>query len=87
MSQMIVANRLTDGIVVFFTADETWSHAIDDGLIIDAETDQQRHLATAKGHETRCQVVDPYLIEVEVDSGRPRPTSIREAIRAFGPTA
>lgn len=86
MPQMIIANRLTDGVVVFFTAVEGWVPAIGDGLVIETENDQQRHLATAKSHEARCLVIDPTLIEVVVDAGRPRPTSIREAIRAFGPT-
>jgi hypothetical protein len=43
-------------------------------------------LALAKRHEAECQVIDPQLIDVEVEQGKPRPTAIREAIRAFGPT-
>jgi hypothetical protein len=83
---MIIANRLNDGVVVFFTARAQWSPAIDEGLVIEAEADQQRHLEAAKAHEARCLVIDPNLIEVVVEQGAPRPTSIREAIRAFGPT-
>lgn len=86
MPQMIIANRLTDGVVVFLTASEGWAPAIADGLVIEAEDDQQRYLAMAQDHEARCLVIDPTLIDVVVDAGRPRPTSIREAIRAFGPT-
>ena len=86
MPQMIIANRLNDGVVVFFTADERWAPAINDGLVIATEADQQRHFETAKAHEVRCLVIDPNLIEVVVEKGAPRPTSIREAIRAFGPT-
>ena len=43
-------------------------------------------MALAKRHEGECLVIDPQLIEVEMVDGKPRPTAIREAIRAFGPT-
>ena len=43
-------------------------------------------MAVAKQAETQCQVIDPQLIDVEVKDGKLRPTAIREAIRAFGPT-
>ena len=86
MAQMIIANRLSDGIVVFFGAEERWVESIRDGLIIEDDAEQQRTLATAKTHEAKCLVVDPNLIEVVVDESGPRPTAIREAIRAFGPT-
>ena len=42
-------------------------------------------MAVAKQHEGECQVIDPQLIEVKIEDGQPRPTAIREAIRAFGP--
>jgi len=86
MAQMIIANRLSDGIVVFLGAEERWVESIRDGLIIEDDAEQQRTLATAKTHEAKCLVVDPNLIEVVVDESGPRPTAIREAIRAFGPT-
>jgi hypothetical protein len=43
-------------------------------------------MAVAKQHEVECRVIDPQLIDVEIKDGKPRPTAIREAIRAFGPT-
>jgi Protein of unknown function (DUF2849) len=86
MPQMIIANRLSDGLVVFLDARGGWARAIDAGVVIDAEEEAGRLLAVAKNHEERCLVVDPTLIDVEVQDGRPRPTAIREAIRAFGPT-
>jgi len=86
MARMIIANRLTDGVVVFLTGSEIWAPSIGAGIVIEDETEQQRLLEIAKGHERQCVVIDPYLIDVESDAGKPRPTSIREAIRAFGPT-
>jgi hypothetical protein len=86
MPQMIIANRLRDGVVVFLAADEKWVPAIAVGTLIDSEADAVKLMAVAKRHEDECQVIDPQLIDVEVKDGKPRPTAIREAIRAFGPT-
>lgn len=83
---MIIANRLTDGLVVFYTQGGGWSVDIADGCVIDDEPDQARMLAAARADEDRCIVIDPNLIDVTVDAGSPRPVAIREAIRAFGPT-
>ena len=86
MPQMIIANRLTDGVVVFLDTREGWDPAIAAGVAIDDETEAKRLFAVAKQHETDCKVVDPQLIEVLVEDGRRKPKEIREAIRAFGPT-
>ena len=86
MRQMIIANRLRDGAVVFLASNEGWEPAIAAGAVIETEADAARLLALAKRHETECQVIDPQLIEIEIEGGSPRPTAIREAIRAFGPT-
>jgi hypothetical protein len=86
MPQMIIANRLRDGVVVFLAPDEGWVPAIAAGHVIDDEADAATLLAVAKRHEGECQVIDPQLIDVEVKDDQWRPTAIREAIRAFGPT-
>ena len=86
MPQMIIANRLRDGAVVFLAPSQGWEPAIAAGVLIDDEAAATRLMAVAKQHEAECQVIDPQLIEVEVKDGQPRPTAIREAIRAFGPT-
>jgi Protein of unknown function (DUF2849) len=83
---MIIANRLTDGLVVFYKEAGDWTVDIADGLVIEDGADESRLLETAKADEDHCIVVDPNLIDVSVDGGSPRPTAIREAIRAFGPT-
>lgn len=86
MPQMIIANRLVDGAVVFFAAGDAWVPEIDAGLAIDDLPEAERLFATAKRHEAECIVIDPQLIEVKVEDGRKHPVAIREAIRAFGPT-
>ncbi len=86
MPQMIIANRLRDGAVVFLAPGESWELAIAAGTVIDGQEEATRLLAVAKRHETECRVIDATLIDVEIEDGKPRPTAIREAIRAFGPT-
>lgn len=83
---MIIANRLTDGLVVFYTEGGGWAVDIADGLVITDEADEAGHLAAAKSDEDRCIVIDPNLIDVAVEDEIVRPIAIREAIRAFGPT-
>ena len=83
---MIIANRLRDGAVVFLAPNEAWDPAIDAGTVVDDAAEAARLLEVAKRHEAGCQVIDPQLIDVEVRDGKLRPTAIREAIRAFGPT-
>jgi len=86
MQQMVIANRLSDGIVVFLAAGDAWVTSIEDGAVIEGDADAERALEVAKRQELECLVVDPSLIEVELTEGRPKPKAIRELIRAFGPT-
>jgi hypothetical protein len=83
---MIIANRLTDGLVVFYVAESSWTTDIAAGLVIDADADAAATLRAAQADEGKCLIVDPQLIDVESTDGQLRPTAIREAIRAFGPT-
>ena len=83
---MIIANRLDDGRVVFFTAARGWSTAIADGVVLDDKADEDAAFAAAKADEAGCKVIDPNLIEVSGAGANLKPVAIREAIRAFGPT-
>lgn len=84
MAQIVIANRLRDGAVVFLGNGAGWVESIDESRVV-AE-DAERALADAKDDEAACIVIDPYLIDVETVDGRLRPTVYREAIRAFGPS-
>ena len=84
--RMIIANRLNDGRVVFYKAGGGWDVDIAAGAVIEVEAEEAGLFAAAKADEAGCKVVDPQLIDVNLDGGKPRPVAIREAIRAFGPT-
>jgi hypothetical protein len=83
---MIIASRLSDGRAAFLSASGEWVTSIEDGALAETDTETEQLLATAKEHEARHLVVDPYAIEVALEQGRRRPSAVREAIRAFGPT-
>jgi Protein of unknown function (DUF2849) len=86
MASMIIANRLNDGLVVFFAGAGEWSRDIEAGVLIGDGARGEALLRAAKADEADCLIVDPNLIDVDVVDGRRRPTAIREAIRAFGPS-
>lgn len=83
---MIVANRLTDGRVVFLAEDDRWVESIQNGLVIESDALQVELLEHAERAVETGVVVDPYLIDVVIEDGRRRPLQLRESIRAFGPT-
>jgi hypothetical protein len=85
MQQMVIANALRDGLVVFLAADGRWVNAIADGAVA-SDTDRAQRLAdVALKAEQRCEVIGPELIEIEIKGGLRQPVQIREAIRAHGP--
>ena len=87
MPQMIIANRLVDGAVVFLGQGESWTTAIASGVVIEDDAEAQRLLGAVKQLEARSPVIDPQVIQVKLDNaGVLRPIEIRELIRAFGPT-
>lgn len=87
MPQMIIANALADGRVVFLADHGRWVHRIAEGLVARNEFQAEKLVQTAARAERDNRVVGPELIKVDEARGRPRPVVIREAIRAGGPTA
>lgn len=84
--QVLTANRLVDGEVVFLTRSEIWSPAIDDAALA-LEPDAAKALE-ARGREAEAAnlVTGAYLFEAERSDGHVRPLHIRERIRTAGPT-
>jgi hypothetical protein len=86
MPNVITANRLADGIVVFQAADEDWTEDFNRAAVRADEPSTAAALARAKEDESRNLVVDPYAVPVEERNGHVAPKALREAIRAAGPT-
>jgi hypothetical protein len=84
--QIVTANRLRDGIVVFLNRSGAWSELIDEATLA-LEPEAARALENrAKADETACIVTGSYLIDAERRDGRVRASHIRERMRTLGPT-
>jgi len=83
--QMLTANRLRDGDVLYRKGDG-WVPMLADGDVYKDAAGADAALATATAELIRNQVVAPYLFEVREVSGRIQPVKEREIIRAAGPT-
>ena len=79
----VTANRLSDGVVVFWSKG-AWAEAFPEAELFAEAERAEAVLAGAKAKPT--ELVDPYLIDVRLESGAPVPTSYRERVRALGPT-
>ena len=85
-AQIVTANRLGDGVVVYLAAGGAWSERVEEARVTQAEEEAAELLAFAESPEQGIVVVGPYLMEVAAETGAPRPLSNREVIRARGPT-
>lgn len=84
--QVVVANRLRDGIVVFLGTGGEWVERVEEcAPAADAEGGA-RLLAAGEQAAAEQLVVGPELIDVEECGGALTPVKMREAIRARGPT-
>ena len=84
--QLVTANRLRDGIVVFMTRAGEWSEEID-AAVLALEPEAAAALETrARDDEKKTIVTGAYLVDAERLDGRVRASHIRERMRALGPT-
>ncbi|HAY50155.1 DUF2849 domain-containing protein [Thalassospira sp.] len=84
--QVVTANRLDDGLVVFLTAQGGWSENINDARVADGKDAAEAMLAEASAPELDVVIVGPYLIDVEQQDGGLVPTKYREVLRTKGPS-
>ncbi len=85
MPQVVSANRLSDGIVVFLATDGRWVEGLRDAALFDA-TSIEQGLAKATADVKGNVVIEVVAFDVVEEGGRRRPAHIRDAIRAAGPT-
>ena len=86
-AEVISANRLIDGAVVYLTRDGRWSDAFDDAFA-SADPRVLKNFQTAADAAVQDRlIVGPYVFPVEHDDTVGlRPVSQREWIRSLGPT-
>ena len=86
MQQMIIANELRSGEVVFLSEEGNWVNNINKATIA-LDIDQANKLLTlAQEAEHNNKVVGAELVEIEAQDKQRFPKDIREAIRVNGPT-
>lgn len=83
--QMLTANRLRDGNVVYWRTDG-WVRAFGEGEVFAADADAKAALQAAQKSVAGNVVVNPYLFEVRDEDAGITPVKERELIRAAGPT-
>jgi uncharacterized protein DUF2849 len=83
--QMLTANRLRDGDVLYWKSGQ-WVLALSDAEVFDDPAAADAALAAAQRDVTGNRVVSPYLFDVRRVGGAIRPVKEREIIRAAGPT-
>jgi hypothetical protein len=84
--QIVTANRLTDGRVVYLAEGERWVEALRGSHIAHSEDEAKTLLTIGEDAAKQRQVVAPYLIDVVVEDGRVWPVRYREVLRAVGPS-
>jgi Protein of unknown function (DUF2849) len=83
--QMLTANRLRDGDVLYRKGDG-WVPRLADGEVYSDPASADAALVVATAELSRNTVVAPYLFEVREVNGKIKPVKEREIIRAAGPT-
>jgi len=84
-SQMLTANRLRDGDVLYRKGGG-WVPMLADGDVYTDQASAEAALAAATAELVRNEFVSPYLFEVRDVNGKVTPVKEREIIRAAGPT-
>ncbi len=84
--EIVSANRLGDGRVVYLAREGGWSESIIDGRSARTKEDSAALLAEAERAVDDGIVVSPYLISMADDGGAFAPLRFRERIRLFGPS-
>jgi hypothetical protein len=83
--QIVTANRLHDGAVVYLGEDNDWTRNIESGLASEPAGVETLMQAAERAVQDQS-IVAPYLVDVEFVGNAVRPLRFREQIRAKGPT-
>lgn len=84
--EILTANNLIDGEVVFLTSDKSWSKDIDLAHKATSAEEAEALMAIGEKAEMSCEVVGLYLVGVDELDGKLKADHIRERIRTLGPT-
>ena len=86
IAHVLTANRLTDGIAVWYDRDGKWNEWIGRSVVANSKEEAEQLETIGKKAFAANEVLDVNLVEVEEIEGRIVPLRLRERIRAEGPT-
>ena len=80
----VTANRLRDGVPIYFAGNANWSTSVADAV---TDYDGDALLAKSAAGTAPIDAIGRVAIEVTLVDGKASPISLKERIRATGPTA
>ena len=86
MVKIVSANRLSDGIVVYVGRGGAWVDRIGAAAWLETAEDVEAALVAARADEASNLIVDAFVVEALADGEALRATTLRDRIRADGPT-
>ena len=86
MPEILTANRLYDGDVVYRTVAGDWVADVEAAELIGTADRLTAAEAAAQADVKASKVLDVVSVPVDVNDGHIVPKRLRERIRAFGPT-
>jgi len=84
LPQVVTANALIEGDVVYLSADHGWTRHLQQALVLTNTTDAE--IALAEADSRISEVVGCYLTDVRVTASGPQPVHFREDFRRRGPS-
>ncbi len=79
---VLTANLLRTGEVVYLPPGGRWVPRLDDARLALDDDERTAVQETAARYVAAGEIVAPYLMDVRLEGGFPRPASMREVIRA-----
>jgi hypothetical protein len=84
--QIVTANRLRDGAVVYLGPEDSLVERLDAARRLATKDESEAALKRAAAYVAEQVIVNPYPIDVTETPAGPKPLRMREVIRAAGPT-
>ena len=84
LAQIVTANALIEGDVVYLAADGSWTRHLTQARVLDDKTEAEIALASADMRSS--EVVGCYLAAVRMTPNGPEPAHFREGFRRRGPS-
>jgi hypothetical protein len=84
--KVLTANRLSDGIAVWYSPSKGWDVDIATAELVSDAVGEARLTAIGAAAYANNEVIDVNVVDAEFADGKPAATKLRERIRAEGPT-